>query len=105
VGAATNLDLRIVDLYMGLGARTIPVFNQPRTEQTDWSSLMQAIDGNWEARTLDEARLLEALPLPVKMISGPKEGSVFDLPIIQGLALQHDVAALRRSDRAASEAS
>ena len=99
VGAGTNLDLRIVDLYMGLGAREIPVFNQPRTEQTDWSSLMQAIDQNWEARTLDESRLLEALPLPVKMIAGPKEGSVFDLPIIQGLALQHDVRELRIRDQ------
>lgn len=96
-GVATNLDSRVVDLYMGLGARTILLFNQPRNEYTNWPSLMRAIDHHWEMRKLDESRLLEALPVPIKMISVPQEGTVFDLPIIQSLVFQHDVAHLQRT--------
>jgi len=38
-----TLDLRIVDLYRGLGRGHIPVYGQPRRERTDWAALMAAI--------------------------------------------------------------
>ncbi len=99
VGAATNLDLRIVDLYMGLGAKAVPVYNQSRTEMTDWGGVIKAIDETWEEKKLDEDRLLSSLPILVNLITTPQHGSVFDAPIITGLKFQHDVRALRMMDR------
>lgn len=94
-GEKTSLDLRVVDLYMGLGFKTLPVYNQVRTESTDWEAVIRTIDKVWNVKVLDETRLLEALPLPINMVSSPEKGSVFDSLSIQNLQLQHDVSKLQ----------
>jgi len=99
VDAATNLDLRIVDLYMGLGAKTIQVYNQSRAETTDWWAVIKAIDENWEEKKLDEERLLDSIPIPFKLTTPPQDGSVFDAALIKRVKFQHNVGELKQLDR------
>ena len=58
-----TLDLRIIDLYRGLGRTSLPIYGQPRRERTDWPALMAAIDQAWAPPEFDTPPLLEAFPL------------------------------------------
>lgn len=99
VSIDTGIDLRILDLFGGVGRKEFSVYNQDRARPTDWEAVAKAIDTSWEAKTLDEDRLIGALPIEPKLVAVPASGTVFDLPLIRGLQLQHDVSALRRMDR------
>lgn len=94
-----GVDLRVVDLYGGLGMARIPLYGQPTDQETDWLALMRAIDTAWEPRLLDEDRLVEAFPLDYSPLSAPAGATIWDHPILTGLVLQHDVAELNRLDR------
>jgi hypothetical protein len=102
IADAPYLDLRIRDLYAGLGQTSISYFNQPREGVTNWNDLIHAIDSHWEPKKLDEDRLIGALPLPFLPVSVPSQyaggDSVFDMKLIADLELQHDVALLRNED-------
>jgi len=82
-------DLRITDLYLGLGIPKIPVYVQRRNKQTDWEQLMWAIDTAWRPVDFDTDPLIEALPIDVAPISAPKGLTVFDHPIIRDLPYAH----------------
>ncbi|WAC27086.1 polysaccharide pyruvyl transferase family protein [Ancylobacter sp. SL191] len=98
-----NVDLRIVDLYRGMGRETLRAFGQPRTRATDWGRLMADIDANWRPIDLRDAdALLDALPVAPAPLEAPPGGSVWDHPVIRSLVLQHDVTQLRRDDKAGS---
>lgn len=102
IAEAPYLDLRIRDLYAGLGDTTIVYFNQPREDVTNWNDVIHAIDWYWEPKKLEEDRLIGALPLPFSPISVPSQcaarDSVFDTKLIANLELKHDVALLRNED-------
>jgi hypothetical protein len=104
LSAHGDIDLRIVDLYLGLGVPRLPVYVQDRMLPTDWNRLMAAIDSAWQPRTLDGEALLHALPLPTAPIAPPPGGTVFEHRLIQETEFQHDVAALLRDDRQGTEA-
>ncbi len=89
---------RIVDLYGGLGLSQFEIFNQMRSTPTNWENLIAAIDRAWYRKSLQEDRLLSAFPFPLNMAKPPVDGSVFDLPLLQSLILQHDVSLVRKED-------
>lgn len=95
---SNDLDPRVADLYSGLGKARFPVYVQPRTRRTDWEALIAAIDSTWSPVSLDGDALLAALPIKPNPVAAPPGGTVFDLPLIRGLALQHDVKSLRQAD-------
>lgn len=100
-----GVDLRIVDLYRGMGRETLRAYGQPRAKATDWARLMSDIDANWRPIGLnDPDALLDALPVEPAPLAAPAGGSIWDHPVIRGLVLQHDVAQLRRDDKAATPA-
>jgi len=84
-----TLDLRIVDLYRGVGRGHIPVYGQPRRERTDWAALMAAIDTAWMPPRFDPAPLLEAFPLDLNPLRLRDGESVFDHPVLRQIPLQH----------------
>lgn len=92
-------DLRIVDLYLGLGRRHIPAYFQDRGLPTDWQKLMDAVDRSWEPADFDAERLIDAFPFTPSPLKAPSGRSIWDHPVIKGLILQHDVALLRQQDR------
>lgn len=92
-------DLRIVDLYLGLGRRHIPAYFQDRGLPTDWRALMDAVDRAWEPAGFDPGPLIEAFPFTPSPLKAPAGKSIWDHPVIKGLTLQHDVALLRQQDR------
>lgn len=101
LNADPTLDLRLVDLYRGLGRDTLRVYVQPRKDATDWEALMAAIDANWNPiDLLDADALVEALPFPVAPLSAEAGKTIWDHPVLRSLTLQHDVAQLRRNDKA-----
>jgi hypothetical protein len=84
-----SLDLRIVDLYRGLGLERLAVFGQPRRETTDWQVLIRTIDQAWEPSRFDPSPLLEAFPLDVNPVKPQGGQSVFEHPMLQRLPFQH----------------
>lgn len=98
VNPESGIDLRILDLYGGLGMSRFELYNQLRVNPTDWDAVIKAIDQTWKPKPLDEDRLLGAVPLGARPVEVPATGSVFDLPLLQNLVLQHDVKALRMED-------
>ncbi len=76
-----KLDLRIVDLYRGLGMETLPIFAQDRKQPTDWSALMRTIDEAWEPKVFDTDPLIESFPLGANPITPPADGNVFGHPL------------------------
>lgn len=93
------VDLRIVDLYLGLGRRHIPAYFQDRGVPTDWEALMDAVDRTWESAEFDAERLIDAFPFTPSPLKAPSGKSIWEHPVIKGLVLQHDVALLRQQDR------
>lgn len=84
-----NIDLRILDLYMGLGVEKLPVYMQPLGQPTDWKRLMAVVNRRWEPRAFDGDALIAALPVPPAPVTAPAGGTVFDLPLIRDMKLQH----------------
>jgi len=81
-------DLRITDLYLGLGRREIPVYAQPRRSHTNWDHVMRAIDLVWEPTPFDYEPLLAAFPLDFAPLHPRPGETVFDHPLIRTLPLQ-----------------
>jgi hypothetical protein len=84
-----TLDLRIVDLYRGLGLARLPVYGQPRREPTDWRALMDTIDRAWKPLDFDPAPLLDAFPLELNPIRPHLGETVFDHPLLGEIPFQH----------------
>ncbi|MGK9236278.1 polysaccharide pyruvyl transferase family protein [Inquilinus limosus] len=99
-----TLDLRIVDLYRGLGRSSIPVYGQPRRERTDWPALMAAIDKAWQRPEFDTAPLMEAFPLDLNPLRPRRGETVFEHPVLQRLPLQHRPQTVIRPAAAESRA-
>lgn len=82
-------DLRITDLYQGVGRSAIPVYVQRRNKRTDWAHLIWAIDLAWRPVEFDVDPLIDALPIDVAPLAVPREVSVFDLPLIRDIPYSH----------------
>jgi hypothetical protein len=93
------IDLRVIDLYRGLGMSSLPIYGQSATEKTDWHALMAAVDAAWKPKTIDEQALIDAFPVDYNPISARPGETIWEHPVLTGLILQHDVAELRRSDK------
>lgn len=81
-------DLRITDLYQGLGLDRMHVYVQARRAYTDWAHLMRAIDLAWEPKPFDYEPLLAAFPLDVAPLHPLPGQTVFDHPLIRGIPFQ-----------------
>lgn len=86
--AEEGLDLRFVDLYRGLGLDTLDVWYQPRKQETDWTSVIEAVDRIWVPKSFDDEPLIEAFPLPLAMLEKGATGSAFDHPLIRALPME-----------------
>jgi hypothetical protein len=95
----SSLDLRIVDLYQGLGVGRLPIYVQDRLLPTDWGALIEAIDRTWQPVDIDGDALIEALPVPPAPIAAPPGATIFEHDLILGLKFQHDVTELNRADK------
>jgi hypothetical protein len=84
-----TLDLRIIDLYRGLGRTSLPIYGQPRRERTDWPTLMAAIDQGWAPPEFDTNPLLEAFPLDLNPLQPRRGETVFEHPVLRQIPLQH----------------
>lgn len=98
IGTET-LDLRVIDLYRGLGMSSLQVYTQPPHEPTDWKALMAAIDHAWQPKACNEQALIDAFPVDLDPITAPAGATIWDHPLLTGLILQHDVTELRRADK------
>jgi hypothetical protein len=92
------VDLRMQDLYTGIGLTSLPMYLQPKSEETDWDALIAAIDKSWEPKTSQEDALIEAMPLPTSLLAAREGETIWDHPVIQGLPYQLDVVQVRRED-------
>jgi hypothetical protein len=101
---AGRTDLRIVDLYRGVGSAFRDFYMQPRLQPTDWADLMGAIDRSWQPIEFSGDDLLGAFPVDADPIRAEHGGDIWDHPIVTGLKLQHDVAEIRRADAASARA-
>jgi hypothetical protein len=101
---AGRTDLRIVDLYRGVGCEFRDFYMQSRLQATDWPDLMGAIDRSWQPIDFSGDDLLAAFPVDADPIRAEQGGDVWDHPIVAGLKLQHDVAEIRRADAASARA-
>lgn len=79
-----GIDLRLNDLYRGLGMSSLDVWYQPRRQETNWDALIAAIDRAWFPKKLDEDALIEAFPLQIAPLARGAGGSAFDHPLITG---------------------
>lgn len=82
-------DLRITDLYQGLGRTHLPVYVQRRNKPTDWEHLMWSIDLAWEPVEFDIDPLIDAFPIDVAPISAPAGASIFEHPLIRDIPYAH----------------
>ncbi len=97
------LDLRVVDLYRGLGQTHLDVYTQPRDVETDWTDLMDAIDRAWFPKQMDEQALIDAFPVDVNPLAALAGQTIWDHPVLTGLVLQHDTVKLNRPARQVHE--
>ncbi len=77
------VDLRIIDLYRGMGRNKLRVYVQDRKTPTDWAHLMRMIDDMWEPVNFDATPLINAFPLPVAPLQATPGKTVFDHPLIR----------------------
>ncbi|CAA2105545.1 hypothetical protein MBUL_03245 [Methylobacterium bullatum] len=94
-----DVDLRIVDLYTGLGLPKIDVYNQPRPKPSDWPAIMKAIDESWSPKTFDGDALINAFPVDLSPISAAPGETIWEHKALTDLKLRHDVGELNRLDR------
>lgn len=80
-----GVDLRLNDLYRGLGQSAMDVWFQPRRLETDWEQLINTVDKVWFQKHLDEDALIDAFPLRVMPLPKGSSGSAFDHPLIAGV--------------------
>lgn len=99
----TKLDLRILDLYLGLGKSELDVYEQPRRQATDWRDVMVAIDRVWRPVSLDERRLMGALPLPLNPIKPAAGQTIWEHPVLRSIELQSDVNEVRAFGKVVAE--
>ena len=92
------LDLRIRDLYTGIGRTRLPLYVQPRDEESDWQDVMKAIDRHWKPVSIDEEALMAAFPVKGQIVTAEPGKTIWQHPAITGIQFQHDVGALRRDD-------
>jgi hypothetical protein len=92
----SQLDLRIVDLYAGLGQSSVMTYVQPREALTDWPAVMTAIDRLWQPSTCDTQRLINAFPLPRNPVVPETGQTIWQHPVLSSLQLQHDIVSLRQ---------
>jgi hypothetical protein len=81
------VDTRFMDFYQGLGEARLTTYVQPRAQPTDWERVIRTIDEVWERKSLDEERLIDALPIEAAPILSAPDDGFFDLPLIRGLPL------------------
>lgn len=86
-----ELDLRVADLYGGLGVAAIPAYRQHRTRPTDWDDVLRSIDDLWEPRAFDGDRLIDAFPGQADPLAPERIGAsgLFDDPLIAALPMYH----------------
>jgi hypothetical protein len=96
------LDLRMLDLYAGIGRDRLPVYVQPRAAPTDWRAVMDAVDAAWIPAEIDEDALTAAFPLDLAPLQAPQGGDIWDHPTLRAFPYHHDVAEVRRADAAAA---
>lgn len=96
-----DVDLRIVDLYTGLGFKTLDVYNQPRPKPSDWPAIMKAIDKTWEPKSFDGDALINAFPIDLSPISAAPGETIWEHKALTDIQLRHDVGELNRLDRKA----
>jgi hypothetical protein len=99
-----DLDLRIIDLYRGLGKSSVMTYVQPRDALTDWPAVMAAVDRHWRPVTLDTQPLIDAFPFPLNPVVPAPGQTIWQHPVLTDLCLQHDVVALRQADARANAA-
>jgi hypothetical protein len=97
-----DLDLRIIDLYRGLGKSSVMTYVQPRDALTDWPAVMAAVDRHWRPVTLDTQPLIDAFPFPLNPVVPAPGQTIWQHPVLTDLCLQHDVVALRQADARAN---
>ena len=97
-----DLDLRIIDLYRGLGQNSVMTYVQPRDQETDWHAVMDAVDAHWRPVTLDTRPLIDAFPFPYNPVVPAPGQTIWQHPVLTQLCLQHDVVALRQADAKAN---
>jgi len=96
--AESKIDLRIADLYSGLGVKSLPMYVQDRRRETNWEDLIAAIDTAWTPIQADEDGLLNGAPFDVAPITAKPGQDVFQSPLLQGLQLRHTVPDLIAAD-------
>ncbi|MGR7996294.1 polysaccharide pyruvyl transferase family protein [Xanthobacter sp. ZOL 2024] len=91
-------DLRITDLYQGLGLSRLPVYVQARNRATDWRALMAAIDRAWTPKAFNYEPLLSAFPFDVTPLHPRPGETIFEHPLIRDLPFRPaDAAASART--------
>ena len=81
------MDLRIIDLYRGLGINKLPIFVQGRKKPTEWGVLMDVIDRTWNPVSFDTGPLIESFPLDVALVAPNPDQTIFDHPVIQSIPI------------------
>lgn len=104
LGEGCTLDLRVIDLYRGLGLSSLPVYSQPAAQPTDWDALIDSIDTAWSPRAFDDQALIDAFPVDYNPLVAPEGKTIWEHPVLTGLALQHDVKELGRLDKMRNKA-
>jgi len=82
-----SVDLRIIDLYRGMGRNKLPVYVQDRKKHTDWAHLMRTIDDVWRPIDFDTDPLINAFPLDLWPLKAPAGKTIFDHPLIQSIPI------------------
>lgn len=60
-----RLDWRMRDFYKGVGLKNLFVYGQRRPKETDWESVIQAVDQYWQPLCWSPDAFLESFPLPL----------------------------------------
>lgn len=94
-------DLRITDLYQGLGLDRLPVYVQPRWRYTNWAHLMRAIDRAWQPKAFDYEPLVSAFPLEVAPLHPRPGETVFEHPLIRAIPFQQSAYGRNEGDETA----
>jgi hypothetical protein len=95
-----GLGPHIADLYAGMRVSSLPVYGLGQDQRTDWAGVMRAVDAAWNPVWLREDDLLESFPLPVRTLSAPPGGTVFDHPLLRALALDQEPGDQEPGDQA-----
>jgi len=95
-----TLDLRLADLYAGLGRKQITAYSRPRTQETDWDDLIAAIDRHWEPMTNNFDGLVESFPVNGTPLS---TSNLFAEPSVNAITFQHSVRAVHQDDARAGK--